>query len=279
MNEFVHERGHERDVAASATQARRSRRSRGHVEFRLATAWREREALIGVRTQAYRDAGKHGTEAPMTDHWDARSILVGVYRDGVPVACARVIDCDAAEEWEHDRFVTWQPDWPARAECVEISRFCTLPSARDWAVICALGEGLGHAMLRLGKRHAIACCTDELKRLYRVFFGVHFTDVSIVHSDLGNRVHHMFLMDLGRGMRGDAMGFLAWATMWPRVTLAARRHCVQGQDAWARPPGRTLARAWIGLLLQPLARALVSRLRARRPSSARRRARGHGTGG
>lgn len=205
----------------------------------------------------------------MTDKWDAKAILIGVWHRGVPVASARVIDCSPSEEWEHDRFVQWQAEWPDRANCVEISRFCTARKYRNWSVIQALSVGLGHASLLTGKRFALACCTDELLEFYRVFFGVHATGIAIQHDDLGPKQHFVFVNDIWERMAGRGIAFFPWCALWPTVTEAGYQH--SNSRAFLQAEGRTLlAKLVTGKLLQPAINWMLARKRSvRRPDSSR----------
>lgn len=230
----------------------------GELTIRFAASWRERQELIDLRTLVYSQAGKHASSGRMTDKWDARAIQVGVYRDGVPIASARVIDSDPTDEWEHDRFVSWQRCWPDRADCLEISRFCVLRQERRWRVIAALSEGLGHAVLRTRKRFVLACCTADLKPFYETFFGVRFTGQVIIHDDLGTAPHHMFVNDVHARIRGEGLRWLPWLGFWPGVARQAAADArIQSESIGA---SHVLpCRAIVGRIAQPAVTWLLER--------------------
>lgn len=233
----------------------------GIIETRLAVSWRERRELISLRTDIYRKVGKHASESMMTDRWDEKSIIVGVYVAGVPVASARIIDCDPGDEWEHDRFISWDESWPDRKNCVEISRFCVHKDHRNWHVISALGTGLGYAMQRTRKRYAIACCTEDLMVFYREFFGVSFTGHQILHDDLGDKTHHMFSNDIESRMRGENIGFMRWCALWPPVL----RQGIAGISAAGFiEKARLRAMLLVGVVLSPFVNKMIEAARYKR---------------
>lgn len=180
--------------------------------------------MIELRTRVYRNVGKHDRDGVMSDEFDDDAFLVGVWHEGRPVACARVICRAAGAEWEHDRFVRWGDHLPKRADCCEISRFCVDRRYRSWRVIRELCHGIADAMLRTGRRHFIACCTDELAPFYSNFFGAQWCGVEFKHDDLGPKVHRLFKCDYLPGLLNTGLRVPTRLVLWPSATAHARRH-------------------------------------------------------
>jgi protein-S-isoprenylcysteine O-methyltransferase Ste14/N-acyl-L-homoserine lactone synthetase len=217
----------------------------------------ERTELIALRTEIYRQAAKHEASGAMVDTFDADAILVGVWRAGRAVATARILCRRPDEEWEHDRFLVWRPDFPARADTVEVSRFCISPRERSWEVVYALSAGIVRAALVTGRSHILACCTTSLCGFYRSFFVARFTGDVIRHSDLGRLPHHVFFSPYQAGLMGAGLGLLPWLSLWPSAAAwgLRKRHVGQRMSPWSRS-------AWHLFLLAasvvcPLARWLM----------------------
>jgi hypothetical protein len=186
----------------------------------------DRVRLIDLRTSVYRSAGKHDAMGRMEDQFDANALMVGVYLDGEPIACARVLCLPQDSEWEHDRFLSWPPTLPPRGECAEVSRFCIVRRHRNWRTMRCLCHGVAEAMLLTRQRYLVACCTDELVSFYRTFFSAQFVGCSFIHADLGPKEHHLFYSPYQEGMLGKGMGFVRWLSLWPSPAL---RGLLRGQ--------------------------------------------------
>jgi hypothetical protein len=188
---------------------------------RIAAHPAERAALIALRTQIYRDVGKHDGDQEMTDTYDADAYLVGVWRGATPIASARVICRAPHDEWEHDRFITWNDSLPPRSDCAEVSRFCVLRAERGFMTLRLLLLGVLEAMLRSGRCSFIACCTDEQVPLYRRFVGAEFVGQTFRHDDLGPKPHHLFRCDYTRELMGGRISTWNWLAMWPSAARLA----------------------------------------------------------
>lgn len=174
----------------------------------IASTPTEKQQLISIRTQIYRQVGKHTTQNIMSDIFDENAILVGVWKNDKPIASARVISLNPDDEWEHDRFIKWDKTLPDRTETAEVSRFCIIYHERSWNTIKALCFGISLAIVKTKRRYLLACCTDELVPFYKIFFGAKFTGHSIFHSDLGPKIHHMFFCDYQLGLVAIAISIL-----------------------------------------------------------------------
>lgn len=237
------------------------------LSVRIASCEAERSALIRLRTTVYRDAGKHRRAQPMQDIFDDGAIHVGVWRGASPIACARILCRDPADEWEHDRFMAWSDLLPARAECCEVSRFCVVHAERQWAVIRLLCHGVLVGMVQTGRPYFVACCTDELVRFYRVFMGARLSGQVIQHADLGTKPHHVFSCDYSAVLFGRRLHLGPWLMLWPRVALRMRAS-LRGRLPVQR-------RGWLAFLagycLEPVAWRVYAFVRARQKLSSRLR--------
>lgn len=186
------------------------------LQVSIASTQVEKQQLISLRTEIYRHVGKHKTKQIMSDSFDENCLLIGVWKNGLPIASARIIISDPNKEWEHDRFIKWDQSLPDRLQTVEISRFCIVYHERSWATIKALCFGIALVLTNTKRRYFLACCTDELAPFYRIFFGAKFTGHSIIHSDLGPKMHHIFFCDYQLGMVGKNIGVGAWLSLWPK---------------------------------------------------------------
>jgi hypothetical protein len=193
--------------------------------WRIAATRAERDALIALRTEVYRDAQKHVAASEMRDAFDDDAYLIGVWEGNRAIATARVICRPPEQEWEHDRFVQWDDSFPPRQDCCEISRFCITANNRNWKYIRLLSQGISEAMLRSGRRHFIACCTDELLTFYKVFYSGQFMGKTFHHDDLGPKPHHLFRCDYQKGLQGCGMKKLPWLLMgWPSALVHGLHH-------------------------------------------------------
>lgn len=203
------------------------------LTYRLAFHPLERLEIIKLRTRIYRSIGKHEGHSDMEDRFDEGALHVGVWAGNELVACARVL-CRAADaEWEHDRFVTWSDALPPREQCAEISRFCIQRSHRNWRTLRMLCLGVAEAMVFTRQKYFLACCTRELIDFYRDFLRAEFTGVEFLHTDLGPKSHHLFVVPFEAGLRGDGMSFRNWLLMWP---VAARMALRSGRFGVGRSP-------------------------------------------
>ncbi|MFO1318437.1 MAG: hypothetical protein U1F52_02375 [Burkholderiales bacterium] len=172
-----------------------------------------------LRTIIYRGVGKHAADEPMRDAFDDGALLVGVYLDDKPVACARVICRPADAEWEHDRFVL-----SGRTACRRASSaprlICILRQHRNWTTLRMLCLGVAQAMLLTRQKYFIACCTDDLVSFYRDFLCGQFVESGFRHSDLGGKAHELFVVPFHSGMLREGVNLLDWVCVWPRVAVA-----------------------------------------------------------
>ncbi len=229
--------------------------------WRIAAHPAERAALIDLRTRVYRGVGKHQRDELMVDKFDDDAFLVGVWLNGQAVASARVIARPADAEWEHDRFITWGDHLPARSDCCEISRFCVERRHRSWRVIRALCHGIADAMLRSGRKHFVACCTDELVPFYTSFFGAKLCGVEFTHDDLGTKKHRLFRCDYLPGLIDVGLRSSLWLVLWPTATAHARKHFPE------LVPKVSLLRAFwlqLALVLEPVAVFAFDSIRRKR---------------
>lgn len=219
----------------------------------IASTPAEKVQLISLRTKVYRQSGKHTNLKVMSDNFDEKALIVGVWKDGRPIATARVLALDPHDEWEHDRFINWDDSMPDREETAEISRFCVDYRERSWITIKALCSGIAQAIINTRRRYFVACCTDELVPFYKTFFGAEFTGESIIHSDLGPKEHHMFVCDYQLGMVGVNIDFFGWLSLWPK--LASTGLSNGNLLPWIPPWRRRLffLKCTVGGLAEPLA--------------------------
>ncbi len=255
------------EVAGTARCADVSFSLGGGLSARIAKSERERAELVSLRTTAYRMAGKHLGSDLMADRFDDGAMLVGVWRGDVPIASSRVIARPPADEWEHDRFMQWESQWPARQHTAEISRFCITRQERNWWVVRALSYATAMALLATGRRYILACCTDELVPFYQRFYCARFTGVTIQHSDLGPKPHRVFFSDYQPGMLGSGISAVPWLALWPVPALVGLRHGALLQDATVSERALAYARCALGLLAMPVAVQLVALSRRRRRQS------------
>lgn len=231
---------------------------------RLATCADDRQRLIALRTGLYRAAGKHQVDGPMLDVFDADALLVGVWKNGKPVACARVL-CRAADQpFELDPYLQWHAGLPARDDVVEISRFCVAPSERNWRTIAALCRGVAAAAVGTGRRHVLGCSTAELDYFYATFFGARYFGLPVLHRDLGPKPHRLFICDMLGGLTGQTINPLFWLALWPEVACKA---LLQGYHRGDVPPWRYagwLAKCHAAACISPLALRAIELLNVKR---------------
>ncbi len=189
----------------------------------LASTECERNLIIVLRTRIYKQAFKHQRPELMTDKFDKDAYLIGVLNKREElVASARVICNDSETEWEHDRFVDWGClTLPAKNDCCEVSRFCISLRYRNWEVIRHLCHGISEAMLRSKRKYIIACCTDELVPFYKNFFGATFVGKTFIHSDLGQKPHHLFKVNYLDKLHGRGIKLRYWMILWPSAVKHA----------------------------------------------------------
>ena len=120
-------------------------KQKNELRIAVASTQTEKEQLISLRTRVYRQVGKHSSPQTMTDIFDEKALIVGVWKNDKPIATARVLALDASEEWEHDRFIKWDDSLPNREETAEISRFCIDYRERSYETIKALCFGIAVA--------------------------------------------------------------------------------------------------------------------------------------
>lgn len=199
---------------------------------------RDKDRLIVLRTMLYRAVGKHQLDSLMTDQFDETALLVGVWKDESPIATVRILHRASTLEWEHDRFLQWPSTFPPREESVEMSRLCIIPKERSLLTIRELCSGIAAAMLVTRKQYVIACCTDDYVHLYKKFFGCVFTENTIIHVDLGLKVHRMFFCDMTDVARGRRISLWIWMSIWARPTFRAlyRGELFSSHSMWARVP-------------------------------------------
>lgn len=234
------------------------------LKYRLAFHPDERARLIELRTIIYRGVGKHAADEPMRDAFDDGALLVGVYLDDKPVACARVICRPADAEWEHDRFVQWSDRLPAREQCAEISRFCILRQHRNWTTLRMLCLGVAQAMLLTRQKYFIACCTDDLVSFYRDFLCGQFVGIRFRHSDLGGKAHELFVVPFHSGMLREGVNLLDWVCVWPRVAVAGLRTGLIGQEWSALRRAAWFVALCAGALVSPFSVFFAQDLRRSR---------------
>ena len=234
-----------------------------NLRVMVASTKAEIEELISLRTQIYRQVGKHSSPQTMTDIFDEKALIVGVWKDNKPIATARVLALDPAEEWEHDRFIKWDNLLPNREETAEISRFCIDYRERNWTTIKALCSGIAQTVISTRRRYFLACCTDELVSFYKTFFGANFLGRSIIHSDLGTKEHFMFICDYQFGMVGENVKLAPWLSLWAK---SAQTGLSDGTLLYWVPElqrKKFLLKCTIGSYLEPVASTLVDVIRRR----------------
>lgn len=240
------------------------------LQVSIASTQVEKQQLISLRTEIYRHVGKHKTKQIMSDSFDENCLLIGVWKNGLPIASARIIISDPNKEWEHDRFIKWDQSLPDRLQTVEISRFCIVYHERSWATIKALCFGIALVLTNTKRRYFLACCTDELAPFYRIFFGAKFTGHSIIHSDLGPKMHHIFFCDYQLGMVGKNIGVGAWLSLWPKPAYIGLKN---GTLLYWLPKWKKrlfLIKCFIGMLAEPIASYFVDFYRRHRINNYRR---------
>jgi len=176
------------------------------------------ERLIELRTEAYRNAGKHQNADLMADEFDEKAIHIGLWLEDEAIASARIINLPENSEWEHDRFIDWQRGWPQRSNTAEISRFIIHPEHRSWEVIKKLCEGIAEGMFLTSKDYFIACCTREMEFFYTKYFGAKMSGINFHHIDLGPKQHQLFICEYKQGLVGNGINYFDWLCLWPTST-------------------------------------------------------------
>lgn len=240
------------------------RNSETKLRVAVAATEAERNQLIQLRTRIYQQAGKHESPQAMTDIFDQKALIVGVWKNSKPIATARVMALDPVEEWEHDRFISWDDLLPSREETAEISRFCIDCKERSWTTIKALCSGIARAVAMTRRRYFLACCTEELVSFYKTFFGANFLGRSIIHSDLGTKEHFLFVCDYQPGMVGVNLKLVPWISLWAKPAQEGLRDgtLLSWIPRWQRK--LFYIKCAIGGLAEPLADKLVNNTRHRR---------------
>lgn len=236
------------------------------LTVRIADTPEEREALINLRTYLYREVGKYTLDVPMRDQFDEKAFLIGVYEAGEPIASARVLVIDPKDEYEHDRFITWDDKYPPREQCSEISRLCVIPRARSWRAYQAVFFGIVKVLVASRRRYFIGCCTESLVNSYNHMFTLNFPGEIFRHDDLGEKAHHMFVCDFHHVIAGASQRAVVWSSLWARLGLWG---LASGQVFTRESRSKRIARAVLcaaGVAFGSVATWLIETLRARRRS-------------
>ncbi|TXI09404.1 MAG: hypothetical protein E6Q76_05725 [Rhizobium sp.] len=227
------------------------------VEFRPAATPEEFAAVLAMRTKAYRRAHKYTGEGPMTDRFDPRAIIICAFIGPRPIASLRLMAHGEGEEWEHDRFIQWPADFPARAQCVEASRMCVDPDFQRVAE--ALFTGILRravvVVLALKRRYVLGCATDALLPLYRKT-GCVVIPVRFTHTDLGPKAHTLILADINSRVRGNGLAFTTWLLKWSDTARWVSRIGLIKSRGPIQKVGASVA-AGVAALLAPFARRIL----------------------
>ena len=245
-------------VHCGATGDERRSRRPGAVVSRIARNERELREILELRTAIYGQVGKWQQATPMVDRFDHESgaVHIGAWKDDRLVGAARVLMRPAAQEYEHDRFLSWDAiGLPPREACVEVSRLCVRRDPREPGTLQCLLREIAWQGLLSGRQYLVACATRDLLPLYLRMFGATSTGHEFVHTDLGPKPHTMLFADIPAGIAGRSMSWHVWAALWAPVALRAYR-------AGLLAPDESPARRALGLAHARLASALpLSRCR------------------
>ncbi|HSK20559.1 MAG TPA: hypothetical protein VK912_15505 [Longimicrobiales bacterium] len=93
------------------------------VAIRIAADEAAIQQLLELRTAIYRGVGKWRHVIPMVDPFDYESgaVHIGAWCNEILIGAARILVRPPGEEYEHDRFLSWDDvGLPAREACVEM---------------------------------------------------------------------------------------------------------------------------------------------------------------
>lgn len=213
---------------------RRTRSRRSAVLSRVAGNAGEVREIIDLRTDLYRQVGKWSDGAPMIDRFDteAGAVHIGAWKDDRLVGAARVLVRAPEQEYEHDRFLSWDAvGLPPREECVEISRLCIRRQSRHAGTMRSLLREIAWTCLISGRQYLVACATRELLPTYLRIFGARSTGFEFTHTDLGPKSHTMLYASVSQGIAGHTMPWHVWAALWAPVAVRGYRTRLLEPDA------------------------------------------------
>ena len=225
-----------RDAVVAATTDRGTRSRESALITRVAANDREIDEILELRTACYRHVGKWRAQASMVDRFDREpgAIHIATWKDGVAVGAARLLVRSPEQEYEHDRFLTWDAiGLPPRETCVEVSRLCVRPKPREPGTLRSLLREIAWHSLNSGRQHLVACATRDLLPVYLRIFGATSTGHEFVHTDLGPKPHTMLYSNIPASIAGRTMPWHVWAALWAPVAVRAYRAGLLQPDAGA----------------------------------------------
>jgi predicted GNAT family N-acyltransferase len=229
------------------------------VQFSYVRTKEEYDKVLGLRHQAYKDAGKlkDGAQvADMSDAYDARArIVIGKYK-GEVVCSSRLIFNQFEDTMEQEKFVKWPSHLPRRDEMVEIMRACTRPDFRKSDLLISMFKFIAVTVAQSKRKWIVICATDDMIPLYKK---IGFTDLELnyLHTGLNDLKHNILLANVPDAMEGKTVDMFSWNIIWSDVSGYLEQYGI------INPDPLTTVRLHMYRLMGPVARFAYARKKKR----------------
>lgn len=186
-----------------------------NISYRLVTCRDDYLKVLNLRRESYSHGGKIEENAPLKNlicPTDRLSEIVMAFQDDVLVASASLF-LPHSENAVLDTQRTAPPghakDFPAKTDCIEISRLCILPDYQGKGTFNTFISEIYRRSLLSGRRYVISSSSPTLIPLYRRL-GFKATDINYPHPDLLQIPHTIIVLDLHWPLSGWRISPKIW---------------------------------------------------------------------